>query len=92
MAHVPDKMDKKTKWNEIKRWYLMFICLNVPIVGWIYLLVLLFNKKNLIEHNFAVGLFLYKCTIFLGSVLFLYLIIHTAIPYIEALLNYMEML
>lgn len=29
-----------------RRWFLTFMCMNIPIVGWIYLLCLAFGKKK----------------------------------------------
>ena len=36
-----------------RRWFLTFMCMNIPIVGWIYLLCLAFGKKENQLRDFA---------------------------------------
>ena len=43
-----------------RRWFLTFMCMNIPIVGWIYLLCLAFGKKENQLRDFAKAYLVYK--------------------------------
>lgn len=73
-------------------WYRTFMHMNIPIFGWIYLLILTRSKKQPQKREFARAYLLYKTTILVSCILLLVLAIHVAIPYAEQLLDYMEML
>ena len=76
----------------IGNWYLTFMCMSIPIFGWIYLMILAFSRKQPLKREFAIAYILYRLTIFSVCVILLMLMINTMIPYLNSLLDYMEML
>ena len=42
-----------------KRWFLTFMCMNIPIAGWVYLLCLAFGKKENQLRDFAKAYLIY---------------------------------
>ena len=63
-----------------RRWFLTFMCMNIPIAGWIYLLCLAFGKK---ENQLV---FLAAALIILG------ILVYIGLDLADKLLAYMEML
>lgn len=95
--------NKKRKIIPMKDWYMTFMYMNIPIIGWIYLLILALRKDKIndniksveskkIRSEFAKAFLLYKLTILITCILLIILLINMAIPYIERLLTYIEML
>ena len=84
--------ENKNNKSTIISWYLTFVCLSIPVFGWLYILILMFSKKQADKKNFARGYLLYKLTILIVSIALSYLIIKVSLPYVESLLAYMELL
>lgn len=73
-------------------WFITFMCMNLPLVGWIYLLRLAFRKERTERQNFARAYLFYKL-VFLGvSALILGILIWIGLDILDQLLAYMEML
>ena len=49
----------------VSSWFITFMCMNLPFVGWIYLLRLAFRKDKTERQNFARAYLFYKL-VFLG--------------------------
>ena len=64
-----------------KRWFLTFMCMNIPIAGWVYLLCLAFGKKENQLRDFA------KAYLIILGVL-----VYIGLDLADKLLAYMEML
>lgn len=73
-------------------WYMTFMYMGIPIIGWIYMLIVSFASKSVIKRRFARAYLLYRLTILVACVCVILIGIHIAIPYAEWLLNYIEML
>lgn len=76
----------------IHRWFFTFMCMNIPIAGWIYLLYLAFSKKVTDRRDFARAYLFYKLTFFIISAVILGILIYIGIDFLDQLLAYMEML
>ena len=76
----------------VHTWFFTFMCMNIPIAGWIYLLYLAFNKKKTERRNFARAYLFYKLVFLLVSALILGILIYIGLGYLDQLLAYMEML
>ncbi len=76
----------------ISSWFVTFMAMRIPIVGWIYLLYLSFSKKTVNRRNFARAYLLCKLIFLLLGVIILFLIISAAMNILEDLLEYMAML
>lgn len=76
----------------VSSWFITFMCMNLPFVGWVYLLRLAFRKDRTERQNFARAYLFYKL-VFLGvSALILGILIWIGLDILDQLLAYMEML
>lgn len=76
----------------IHRWFFTFMCMNIPIAGWIYLFYLAFNKKTTDRRDFARAYLFYKFIFLLVSAVILGILIYIGMGLLDQLLAYMEML
>lgn len=76
----------------VHTWFFTFMCMNIPIIGWFYLLYLAFNKKKTGRRNFARAYLFYKLIFLLISAVILGIFIYIGLGLLEQLLAYMEML
>lgn len=75
-----------------KDWYRVFIYMGIPIFGWIYLFRLSKSKKYQVRKEFAKAFLFYKLTMIGVCILILIIGFIIALPYINYLLDYVEML
>ncbi len=78
--------------DRVSSWFLTFMCMNIPIVGWIYLFYLAFSKKKRDRRNFARAYLFYKLVFLVAGLILLAVITVTAMNLLEELLDYMQML
>lgn len=76
----------------VRSWFVTLMCMNIPIVGWIYLLILSGDKKQGAKKDFAKAYLVYKLVFLLISILILGAAAYVGLEYLEKLLAYMEML
>ncbi len=98
----PEKLQKGNAKPERKRprkgdspvheWFLTFMCMNIPIIGWIYLLYLAFNKKKTERRNFARAYLLYKLAFLIIAAIILGILTYIGLGLLDQLMAYMEML
>ncbi len=84
--------EENTADTEVHTWFFTFMCMNIPIAGWIYLLYLAFNKKKTGRRSFARAYLFYKLIFLLISALILGILIYIGLGFLDQLLAYMEML
>lgn len=77
---------------QVHAWFFTFMCMNIPIVGWIYLFHLAFNKKRTDRREFARAYLFYKLVFLLVSAVILGILIYIGMGLLDQLLAYMEML
>lgn len=77
---------------QVHRWFFTFMCMNIPIVGWIYLFYLAFNKKAGDRRDFAKAYLFYKLVFLIVSAVILGILIYIGLGLLDQLLAYMEML
>lgn len=75
-----------------RKWFLTFMYMNIPVIGWIYLLVKAFGKKNTQLKDFARAYLLYKLVFLLVALIILGLAVYVGLGILDELLAYMEML
>lgn len=73
-------------------WFFTFMCMNIPIAGWVYLLYLAFNKKKTDRRYFARAYLYYKLLFFVISAFILGVMLYFGLKVLDQLLAYMEML
>ena len=66
--------------------------MNIPVIGWIYLLYLAFRKDTTLRRNFARAYLFYKLVFLLISLVILGILVYIGMGLLENLLAYMEML
>lgn len=75
-----------------RKWFITFMCMNIPVIGWIYLLVKAFGRKNTQLKDFARAYLLYKLVFLLVALIILGLAVYVGLGLLDELLAYMEML
>lgn len=75
-----------------RAWFFTFMCMNIPVVGWIYLLRLAFGKKDNQLRDFAKAYLLYKLVFLVISLVILGILIYIGLDAADKILAYMEML
>lgn len=76
----------------VHTWFITFMCMNIPVIGWIYLLYLAFRKDTTLRRNFARAYLFYKLVFLLISLVILGILVYIGMGLLENLLAYMEML
>lgn len=89
---APQKRPVSAERANIHRWFFTFMCMNIPVAGWIYLLYLAFNKKQTDRREFARAYLFYKLLFLLLSALILGILVYIGLEVLDKLLAYMEML
>lgn len=93
-AGTPAESKERTREeaSQVHRWFFTFMCMNIPIIGWIYLFYLAFSKKYPDRRSFARAYLFYKLIFLILSVLILGILIYIGLDLLDQLLAYMEML
>lgn len=76
----------------VRSWFVTFMCMNIPIIGWIYLLILAFSKDAGAKKDFARAYLIYKVVFLLITLAILAVFVHYGLILLDQLLAYMEML
>lgn len=88
-------MDQKqtAEWKDsVHSWFFTFMCMNIPVAGWIYLLRLAFGKKDNQLRDFAKAYLLYKLVFLIISLILLGILVYIGLDIVDKVLAYMEML
>jgi len=76
----------------VRRWFVTLMCMNIPIIGWIYLMILACSRSKGARRDFAKAYLLYKLLFLLISTVILAVAIHYGLELLDVLLSYMDML
>lgn len=76
----------------VNTWFFTFMCANIPIIGWFYLLHLASSKRQDLRREYARAFLRYKLTFLVVSLLLLGIAIYIGAGALDRLLAYMEML
>lgn len=90
----PKKQDKKKKTPPpvpVHGWFVTFMCMNIPVIGWIYLMILAFTSKGP-KKEFARAYLLYKLVFLILALAILAVAFHYGMIVLDKVLAYMEML
>ncbi|MDO4327931.1 MAG: hypothetical protein Q4C66_01160 [Lachnospiraceae bacterium] len=74
-----------------RSWFNTFMIMNIPIIGWLYLLILAFGKKDQ-RKDFAKAYLIYKLVFLLVALAIIALLLHVGMDAADQLLQYMDML
>ena len=76
----------------VHRWFVTFMCMNIPVIGWLYLFVLALSPSKGPRRDFAKAYLLYKLVFLLLALAILAVAFHYGMEILDKLLAYMEML
>lgn len=76
----------------ICHWFVTLMCMNIPIIGWIYLIILACSRSKGPRRDFAKAYLLYKLVFLLLSLAILAVALHYGLELLDQVLAYMEML
>lgn len=86
-----NKEEKIRKAGIIGNWFQTCCYINIPIVGFIYVLVLAFRKKTPEEKKyFAKGYLLYKVMVWLLAIVLLYCLYKLGLDFIDGMLSFIK--
>ncbi len=95
LEHVPSPQASQGEREEstpIHDWFFTFMCMNIPLIGWIYLISLAFSKKQTERKNFARAYLFYKLLFLMIGIVLLGILLYIGLDMIDQILAYMEML
>lgn len=75
-----------------KEWYILFVKSGIPIIGFIYLIYMAFNSRNPNMKSYAGAMVKYRLTTYVIAAILLGMGVLIAIPYMQKLLDYIELL
>lgn len=88
-----DKKKNPAPWKaSVHSWFFTFMCMNIPIVGWIYLFRLARRGETEERRNFARAYLYYKLVFLIVALIILIILAIIGMKALDALLAYMEML
>lgn len=87
-----DLVDDSMADAPVRSWFFTFMCMNIPVIGWFYLLYLAFNKKKALRRNFARAYLVYKLLFLIIAAVILGILLYIGMGLLDQLLAYMEML
>ena len=76
----------------VRSWFYTFMCMNMPIVGWFYLLHKARYEEDPARKEFARAYLFYKLVFFIAGAAVLLILIWIGLGLLDQLLAYMEML
>lgn len=53
-------LDERYRPMTLSNWFVTFMCMNIPIIGLVYLIGLCFSKEQVLKRDFARAYLLYK--------------------------------
>ena len=77
--------------SPIQCWFNTFMIMNLPVIGWIYLLILALSKKDQ-RKDFARAYLVYKLVFFLVALGIIALLLYSSMDIADRLLQYINML
>ncbi len=76
----------------VRHWFVTLMCMNIPVIGWIYLAILACSRSKGPRRDFAKAYLLYKLVFLLLSLAILAVALHYGLEFLDKVLAYMEML
>lgn len=82
---------KVKKAGHIGNWFQTFCYMRIPVIGFIYILVMAFSKKTP-EHKkeFAKGYILYKVLVWLLAIVLLYCLYKVGLDFVDGMLSFIK--
>lgn len=77
--------------SPVRSWFNTFMIMNIPLFGWIYLLIMAFNKKDQ-RRDFAKAYLIYKLVFLLLALAIIAACMYVGMEAADRLLRYINML
>ena len=75
----------------VSEWFLSVCWIKIPVIGFIYVLVLALGKKtHPAKKNFARGYLIYRCLVLILSVTVLYVLYQIGLNFIDQMLSFVK--
>ena len=75
----------------VSEWFLSVCWIKIPVIGFIYVLVLALSKKtHPAKKNFARGYLIYRCLVLILSVTVLYVLYQIGLNFIDQMLSFVK--
>lgn len=75
----------------VSEWFLSVCWIKIPVIGFIYVLVLALSKKtHQAKKNFARGYLIYRCLVLILSVTVLYVLYQIGLNFIDQMLSFVK--
>lgn len=89
---VKEEESEYVRRSSIQSWFNTFMIMNIPVVGWIYLLVLALRRNGDQKKDFARAYLVYKLVFLLVALGIIIIALYTGMEAADRLLRYMNML
>ena len=76
----------------VHRWFVTLMCMNIPVIGWLYLIILALSPSKGPRREFAKAYLLYKLLFLTITLIILARAFHYGMELLDKVLAYMEML
>lgn len=90
-AHRAVISENATEYVSSSQWFLSICWLHIPVIGFIYALILAVNPKTPKEKkNFSRGYLLYQILVLALSITLMYVVYQVGLSFIEEMLSYVR--
>ena len=75
----------------IGKWFQVLCFMNIPVLGFLYMLIRMLRKKTPAEHRyFAAAYLLYRVLVLLLAVTVLYILYRVGLDFVDTILQYAD--
>lgn len=83
------KETKLQKYGRIGRWFQIICCMNIPVIGFLYMVVLACSRKTEMEKKaFAKAYVLFRILVFFLAIVILYVLYRVGLDFVDGMLRY----
>lgn len=86
---VLPKETKLQKYGRIGRWFQIICCMNIPVIGFFYMVVLACSRKTEVEKKaFAKAYVLFRLLVLFLAIVILYVLYRVGLDFVDGMLRY----
>ncbi len=79
------------KYVSVSRWFLSLCWMQIPVIGFVYVLVMAFSKKTPpAKKSFAMAYILYRVLVLLLTITIIYVLFRIGVDFADELLRYVQ--
>ncbi len=88
---VRQKRERLKRFGEAGQWFQTICWINIPIIGFLYIIKLAVSKKTPPEkQNFARGYLIYRILVFILAITVLYCLYRLGLGFIDGMLDFVK--